>query len=645
MFTFEKSTVDTTLQRHRRDLWLKNYFRDATLDNSDYNPRLYVKSSWNPPKWKVHNELKRRFTEFSSSYRSLFVQKDGQSNLLPSQRLALRYLKQSKELIIVPCDKNLGPALIKTSTYIKLAIKDHLHCRATYRQLSAPEATSHGDRIRDQLTSWLKKWKPHLLPNERRFIKNALNNPETDPISTFYLLMKVHKQPLATRPIVSCSGTLLHALGIWVGSKLQRVAQRQHSYFKSSAILKNIVVDLSLSHPQKTTLFTADAVSMYTNIDTTKAITSIAMYLHRQEQPFHSVPNNAIIEALRLIMNNNIFRFGDTFWHQRTGTAMGTPPAPTYATIYFAIHEEELLEEFKDNLIPYKRFIDDIFGIWIVTDYTTDQQTWLRFQKRLNDYNLCWEVSDCLQSVNFMDITVKIHNDCLQTTLYHKALNPYLYIPPHSAHPPGVLTGLVFGSVHRIYTLCSEVGDQQQLLNDFYRRLLVRGYKAPILLPLFRSASVRFNSKATKTIIAKNADLTDSVFIHLPYHPNNPKSHEIQKLWQDIMLHPKYKRYLNVFTNTNWLTVAYSRPQNLGESLSSRIVKTHDGPPVSSYIMITNQAGAAEREIEIQRERERENESEIEIATEKESFVSTDAASNDIVIHRRSIFSQFANKN
>lgn len=335
-------------------------------------------------------------------------------------------------------------------------MNDHLSCKKTYRQLSLSVATAHGDRICNRLELWLKKWKQHLLPNERCFIKNALNNPETDPISTLYLHMKVHKQPLATRPIVSCSGTLLHALGIWVDSKLQPIARKQQSFFKSSTILKNEVVDLLITHPHKTTLFTADAVSMYTNIDTAKALSSIAKYLRQQEQPFNSVPNDAIIEVLRLIMTNNIFRFGDTFWHQLTGTAMGTPPAPPYACIYFAIHEDEILKEFSDNLFYYKHFIDDIFGIWTITDHITDHATWLQFQQRLNDFNLCWEVSDRQQSLNFMDLTITMTNNRLQTSLYQKALNPYLYIPPHSAHPPGVLTGLVYGTVHRIYSLCSE---------------------------------------------------------------------------------------------------------------------------------------------------------------------------------------------
>jgi hypothetical protein len=44
------------------------------------------------------------------------------------------------------------------------------------------------------------------------------------------LTMKVHKTPLKTRPIVSCSGSILEGIGIWVDSKLKIAARRQRSY-------------------------------------------------------------------------------------------------------------------------------------------------------------------------------------------------------------------------------------------------------------------------------------------------------------------------------------------------------------------------------------------------------------------------------
>ncbi len=85
---------------------------------------------------------------------------------------------------------------------------------------------------------------------------------------------------------------------------------------------------------------------MYTNIDTDHALEVIATFL-RTSPLCADVPSDAIIAGLEIIMRNNIFRFGDTFWHQRQGTAMGTPPAPPYATLYFGIHELETVPFFE----------------------------------------------------------------------------------------------------------------------------------------------------------------------------------------------------------------------------------------------------------------------------------------------------------
>ena len=197
--------------------------------------------------------------------------------------------------------------------------------------------------------------------------------------------MKVHKTPWTTRPIVSCSGSLLHSLGVWVDRKLQSVARSQRSYLKSSHQLKELLIHITL--PPNAVLFTADAVSMYTNIDTCQALREIATYLRRHQAEFINVPVDAVISALRLVMQYNVFRFGDTYWHQRQGTAMGTPPAVAYATLFYAIKEETFLDSY-DSLFFYKRYIDDVFGIWIPnTNLAADNNSWSNLQSCMNDFH------------------------------------------------------------------------------------------------------------------------------------------------------------------------------------------------------------------------------------------------------------------
>ena len=110
---------------------------------------------------------------------------------------------------------------------------------------------------------------------------------------------------------------------------------RLRSYISST---HHLLLDLPSHVQQGTKLFTADAVSMYTNIDTTHALETLKIFF--QTHPICcDLDWEPTFATLKIIMTQNIVQFSDKYFVQQCGTAMGTPPAPTYATIYFGIHE------------------------------------------------------------------------------------------------------------------------------------------------------------------------------------------------------------------------------------------------------------------------------------------------------------------
>ena len=68
------------------------------------------------------------------------------------------------------------------------------------------------------------------------------------------------------------------------------------------------------------------------------------------------------MDELRLLMTNHVFQFGDTYWLQKVGTAMGASPAPSWTTIFFGIHEEKVLARFGHKLQLYRRFIENVLA-------------------------------------------------------------------------------------------------------------------------------------------------------------------------------------------------------------------------------------------------------------------------------------------
>ena len=102
-------------------------------------------------------------------------------------------------------------------------------------------------------------------------------------------------------PNVCCSGTLLNCLSQWLDYWLQTL--------KPFIQLLERLRELGLLTPNSY-LFTADADSMYTNIDTKYALEVIGIWLDSLNLR-DNFPMEAVKEAMALVMSNNIFEWGD----------------------------------------------------------------------------------------------------------------------------------------------------------------------------------------------------------------------------------------------------------------------------------------------------------------------------------------------
>lgn len=576
--TSNKENIDTT--RFIRDAYTKFYFTGSPNRNM---PKLFVRTKWKPDNETISSEFRSRVSSFIENTTKLFKKKRCCSNLLPLQKQQLLNLRQNEKLKIVKADKNLGPAIMEHDTYILRALHDHLNNKEIYRQLDETTSNNRIKAIKLILNNFITKNFIDKKNSDRIYLERMLSNV-TDPYSYFYLLAKVHKTPWTTRPIVSVSGSILYGLGKWVDSQLKIICKKLPYTIKSSyelcTTLRNFHID------KKSLFFSMDAVSMYTNINTTHALKIISEFL--KQQNYSVINTGAVLQGLTIIMQHNLFKFGDTFWIQLSGTAMGTPPAPSYATLYYAIHELTYVHRYP-NLLFYGRYIDDVIGIWLPdNDKSTDNVNWNNFKNNAPFGVLQWEFTSRTTSINFLDVQFTIILNKIETSLYEKALNLYLYLPPHSSHSPGMIKGLISGMILRIQRLTSNQNKILPTIKDFYFRLLSRGYSKEILKPIF----INYFTKQDQRIeIKKDENLMDNtLFLHLLYHPNDPTSKEIQKMYRNHVAHPKNELPINQMRtksgakfNNNRLIVAYHRHANLGNLISPRKL-SNSSTQVSTYI-------------------------------------------------------------
>ena len=197
-----------------------------------------------------------------------------------------------------------------------------------------------------------------------------------------------------------------------------------------------------------------------------------------------------------------------------------------------------------------------------------------------------------------MDLQLKIKEKKVVTSLYAKPMVLHLYIPPHLCHASGVLPGIVFGNMLQIHQLCPWAVDVTQENKLFIHRLLYRGYQLAQLTPLFQQAMDNAKVYLQHTVLdhlctksKKGEGKCQRVFLHLPYHPTNPSSKTIQKLWHKLAASPMGQPPFHHLTNDqgyvipiNRLMIAWHCPPNLGNLLSYRKLSKCTGLKVSSYI-------------------------------------------------------------
>jgi hypothetical protein len=97
---------------------------------------------------------------------------------------------------------------------------------------------------------------------------------------------------------------------------------------------------IQLEIPQNAKLFTFNAISMYSNIDINHGIAITQLWLESLiPEDGHSIPTTTL-DALELVMRNNIMTLNNTCFLQLISTAMGTSVAVMFTNLYFGLHEE-----------------------------------------------------------------------------------------------------------------------------------------------------------------------------------------------------------------------------------------------------------------------------------------------------------------
>ncbi len=509
--------------------------------NNDYNKLIYVPNPDfqprpAPPAIESLMESIRKEPR-NESFRSHHW------NLNRQQRLLLRSMRYQKNLKIVNTDKNLGPAVMTMTQYHDFCMQ-HLNSPSTYQRLPdipLQETIAKVRAFHRRLTQ--------SFPFESKNAKIIVHQLEMAKPAYFHGIPKIHKNPMGCRPIVSNVNSPTCGLSRWLTFKLLPLTGQLHSSVKDSRELQRIITSLEVIPDGQ--FYSFDVENMYTSIPVDAALQSIKWFLTRTRDPQMEI----ILEGLSIVMSENYFSFGDTYWKQLKGLAMGTPVAPVLAALYLGYYEEEfILSRFESSLYLYKRYLDDVLIIW--KPQATDMYRFNRFRATLRQVpGLTWTFEQHQEEINFLDLWIYKNGDFYGTRTHQKQLNLYLYPTFNSAHPPGVFKGLIYGLLQKYQDQNTKRSDFLNIARLFFDRLCMRGYRSETLKPLFNDVIATLRVQRNQ----RTPDTERKFFFKIPYDPNGPSRTEIKKIFQLDSLSQVIK--------DGRIVICYTRPNNLGNIL------------------------------------------------------------------------------
>jgi hypothetical protein len=538
------SDIDLYLRR----INLYDYFTEENNDQpAPYIPattlKLVQRNSWQPPDTYSRSKAPRHLINVTlidirervlAAFRA-HVPRRRPAKVLRDAMTGARSLSLRDDIVIKPADKNLGIAVMDKERYRSL-IFDHLNDRATYEPLGDPELPFQIlDRYfllvqhtiapgkRNPLSKILMERLPkHKLSYE---IEHRYTEDLGFIIPYFYGIPKVHKQPLALRPICSSHSFFSTPLAIWLNEHLLPIAMQLQTVCHSSADVARTLARFKLTG-SNIVFATGDVTSLYPNIPIDHATTLLSLEINK----FHGRElGQRVTEALKFCLKNHFVQFEDVIYRQVKGTAMGVQFAPSFANIYlYLLHQSHIFQpdepepeniraddpdyldldyvqdhgspapslneedsasaapepappprrkrKLTPGLFCYLRYIDDIFMIG--TDETVS-----RLMVSLNncrpEIKITWDKSP--KSAVFLDLDIRRNKDRIDYQVYSKPSAMFLYAPFVSFHPLHVKKGWITTELLRFVRLSSTFDAFYKSRESFYVHLRARGYPAKFL--------------------------------------------------------------------------------------------------------------------------------------------------------------------
>ena len=235
------------------------------------------------------------------------------------------------------------------------------------------------------------------------------------------------------RKAISGCDSPTERISSFVDYLLQPIAKVQESYLKDRTDFLNFIEKRKVA--KGILLVSMDITSLCTNIPSEEGINIVC----KTYETFHlnkpPIPTFYLRDMLRLILKENSFQFNVQNYLQTHRTALKTKMAVSFANIFMAAVETEIINRSHFEPLTWKRYSDDVFSLWNINKKEINS-----FLELANNYHLTIKFTAGYMRISGQTISEGIHSrraHALQTD------KTFQYKNFTSCHPPGVRKGFI----------------------------------------------------------------------------------------------------------------------------------------------------------------------------------------------------------
>lgn len=309
-----------------------------------------------------------------------------------------------------------------------------------------------------------------------RFLRSNLFSRA--PLPKLRVNIKVHKNPLETRPIVSLKDSLIEPIAIFINQALLPLQQELGNVVTSTLQVTDFLNNLPKS--DRYILVTFDITALYPSLPleddgTGKTVMEVLTVKLRNHYVRSYSWCSLVVELLSYLLHFQVLSVHGIAYKLKRGILTGMHCASTLANCYLDPFDQHVLSAFPG--VHYKRYIDDGLMAFPLSQVVPTKEVLLNV---LNSWHRFIHIADkntCMgSSVHFLDLAIKSDAICVSYSTYFKPQSIHDFVPYTSAHRKHVGRGIVRGQMRRLLITNSSHESFEASKAFLLHKLSRRGY-------------------------------------------------------------------------------------------------------------------------------------------------------------------------